>query len=1158
MYSFCKRKTVTLLLCAMSFVGMAQSQLAFPGAQGWGRFAQGGRNGQVYHVTNLNDSGTGSLRDAVSQPNRIVVFDVAGVINISSRIVFAKNLYVAGQTAPGEGVTVYGNGVSFSGATNSIVRYMKFRMGRKGDSGKDAAGIANGTNMIIDHCSFSWGQDETFSINPDGKGDLSDITLSNCIIGQGLMTHSAGGLIQADNITLYRNLYVDNSTRNNKVKGISQYVNNMVYNWSNGAYIMGGDSQGSSYVNIEGCLFVNGPAKGGEAFTGANADFHVYGNDNWQDKDMNGVLAPYEITNYSASTRVNTPYNYPELEKWPGEKLNEYLLPMVGASLPYRDPSDYYMIDEVQSWGKAGALISNEETLSCGAPSTWKMWTPAKATDTDGDGMPDWWEDANGTDKTKNDAMTKASNGYVNIENYINSITLETINEHQFFLRTPYTFKLDKSTQTSLTLTWADYTRDEEGFVVEMKKDGAWTEVARVAAGVTSCTVEEGLAPGLPYTFRIYAYKGGVKSDYSAELVAKTKPEAVDVVDVENYVPDLSWQPAVGQWNMSNDKAWTNGEGEMALFADGKKVLFNRADGSVIANIASGVTVAPSVIVVKGDNTTTFKGATGVIAGDKTSLNKAGEGELVIEQTANTYTGATVIHGGTVSVAALKDGGLPSSIGASQEFAQNLILDGGKLNYTGGSTSTNRWIQLWDESSLAVATKTATLTMKGQVEGDANLIIDGLGTVSVGTTDFFKYKGNTILKGGTLYLSTTEIAKAGIGSSPKLVMAGGHLKTKGESEGYETYDFPVHVEEGAVSQFSPNRNCYWKSKVTGYGTLQWNIPYLREYLQGDYTNFKGRIIGNSTTNGLFLINNVSNDFPNAVVELKGTATLAGWTTNMTIELGGLAGESTAKVWGSSKNTKNFETRYFIGSANTDEEFKGVIQNYSCSGSGYTGKIWLTKVGSGIWRISGTSEHNQTTTVSAGSLIVNGKFTGTGAVTVESGAVLGGKGSVAGAVTAKSGATILPGDTLVNDSRLTLSAALTLKNGSTLEIPLAANGMTNTLNATSTVTIEDGSVLYINNVEDAQLVENQEIKVFSGMMPSGKFTTITPERPSDDLFWDTSRLYTDGILIVSSTSGIKTVRAENAAAVEYDVTGQRAEKSNARGIRIIEGKKYIKK
>ena len=246
---------VSLALSTMCLTVSAQ-QLAFPGAQGFGRFATGGRMGSVYHVTNLNDSGTGSLRDAVSKPNRIVVFDVSGVIRINSRLVFSKNLYVAGQTAPGEGITVYGDGTSFSAADNIIVRYMRFRMGAVGTKDKDAGGIANGQNMIFDHCSFSWGQDENFSINWDNKGTApQNITLMNSIVGQGLMTHSAGGLMQADNITLYRDLLVDNSTRNFKVKGTNQYVNNLVYNWKNYAYNMGGDSQGTSYVNIENNLF---------------------------------------------------------------------------------------------------------------------------------------------------------------------------------------------------------------------------------------------------------------------------------------------------------------------------------------------------------------------------------------------------------------------------------------------------------------------------------------------------------------------------------------------------------------------------------------------------------------------------------------------------------------------------------------------------------------------------------------------------------------------------------------------------------------------------------------------------------------------------------------------------------------------------------------
>ena len=128
-----RKLILSVFALSLSAAASAQ-QLAFPGAEGFGRFATGGRGGKVYHVTNLNDTGSGSFRDAVSSPNRIVVFDVAGVIRLKSRVVVSKNIYIAGQTAPGEGITLYGNGLSFSGASNTICRYLRVRMGIVGAS----------------------------------------------------------------------------------------------------------------------------------------------------------------------------------------------------------------------------------------------------------------------------------------------------------------------------------------------------------------------------------------------------------------------------------------------------------------------------------------------------------------------------------------------------------------------------------------------------------------------------------------------------------------------------------------------------------------------------------------------------------------------------------------------------------------------------------------------------------------------------------------------------------------------------------------------------------------------------------------------------------------------------------------------------------------
>ena len=166
-------KRLALSACSLALaagVSAADTNLlAFPGAEGFGRYTTGGRGGKIYHVTNLDDSGTGSFRDAVSQSGRIIVFDVCGVIRLKSALVVKGNNTILGQTAPGEGVQVYGERISFSGATNLIVRHMRFRMGVNGTNGKDACGVANGTDMIFDHLSVLWGRDENFSVSWDNK-----------------------------------------------------------------------------------------------------------------------------------------------------------------------------------------------------------------------------------------------------------------------------------------------------------------------------------------------------------------------------------------------------------------------------------------------------------------------------------------------------------------------------------------------------------------------------------------------------------------------------------------------------------------------------------------------------------------------------------------------------------------------------------------------------------------------------------------------------------------------------------------------------------------------------------------------------------------------------------------------------------------------------
>lgn len=1054
------KKFVGLLLASVLGIGQAAADdlVAFPGAAGWGRFAKGARatsSATVYHVTNLNDSGTGSLRDAVSQPNRIVVFDVAGVIRIYSRLIFSSNLYVAGQTAPGEGITVYGDGTSFSGADNIIVRYMRFRMGTVGTNDKDAAGIANGQNMIFDHCSFSWGQDENFSINWDNKGTApQNITLMNSIVGQGLMTHSAGGLMQADKITLYRILLVDNSTRNFKVKGTNQYVNNLVYNWKNYAYNMGGDSEGTSYVNIEGNLFINGPAVGGDALTGGNSDFHFYGNDNWQDKNRNGVFDPSEFTGTGGGDKVSTPYDYPELEKWAGNSLIDNLLPDVGASLPYRDIADCYMIDEVKSFGTKGALIARETELPIGAPDTWNMYKGTKKQDTDGDGMPDAWEEANGTNPSVADATVVAANGYLNIENYINGITKD---DREFFLRAPMSLTLESSTPNSLTISWADYSDNEDAFIVEYKKasDTEFTALPKLDANTTSCIIaEEGMTPATSYVVRVCAVSGENKSDYTAEVTMKTRPEQTDLVDAETFDGT-----GVGEWLIDDatDKTYTLDEAKEYT----------------------------AVVVRTGANITL--NGTGYVSGTA-SMNKTGKGTFTVA-TPQQYTGATVLHDGVYEFSSIANGDVASGLGMSQEFAQNWVMDGGTYKYTGASAATNRSAMLYDATELNIDKSGTVLTMNGGIEGQGDLIVNGNGQLLVNNAEFFKYDGNVVLQGGELKLSNKSISDAGIGTASKLVMKGGKFTAIGDRASAVTFNFPIEVPAGTTSTVDFGENNSNKCSVTGSGTLIWNVHYLREYIEGNWDGFNGQLIINGTgskNQSQFAMSKsgTGHDIKNATIYMKGTASLQGSKNQATYVLGGLSGDATTQLGGFNVKDKGTGT-WVVGTANTNEEFRGIINNYA---QDYKNKnsTSIEKQGTGDWRLTGNSDYAGTTTVTAGTLIVNGTHSGTGAVTVKSGATLAGKGTLAGKVTLNSGATLQVGDTLATDKGLTMSGGLTIQSNVKLVLNEA--------------------------MQEATHYNNDKIQVFIGTV-TGTFAEIIPATPGEGQTWDTSALYTDGILTV---------------------------------------------
>jgi len=542
-----------ILIAAFFFpVSMNSQQLAFPGAEGFGRYAAGARAvsaPEVYHVTNLNDSGTGSFRDAVSKSGRIVVFDVSGVIKMKSRIVFSGNSYIAGQTAPGDGIILYGNGVSFTGANNVIVRYLRIFMGKSGDAGKDAVTIANGSTMIFDHVSALWGLDENFSVNWDSKGtEPADITIQNCIIGQGIESHSCGGLIQTNGgVSILGCLYIDNKTRNPKVKGLNQFINNVVYNWgSGGGYIMG-DSSGDSWAWIEGNYFINGPSNSSGAFVRANTNFQIYFQNNMIDANRDGVLngSVANAGDYGATVRASLsaftklPKSHPDIAGGiltPEDALNK-IIAGCGASLPVRTAVDEFLVDQLQTYGKQGVTISSE-TENGIYQNVGVVSSGSKALDSDGDGIPDWWETANGLNpNSASDATQKAANGYLNIENYINSIAGPT----NSYVRCASKLAATARDINSITVSWRNNATESDAVIVQRSTNGTtFTDLATLAATATSYQ-DTGLDEDTPYYYRLVTKKSGL-SDSTPSEVIKVSTTGTPRIPYESYNPS----PATG------------------------------------------------------------------------------------------------------------------------------------------------------------------------------------------------------------------------------------------------------------------------------------------------------------------------------------------------------------------------------------------------------------------------------------------------------------------------------------------------------------------------------------------------------------------------------------------------------------------------------------
>lgn len=804
------REVIIAVAACLAAATTATAQVrSFGEAEGFGRFATGARTNlaaaSVYHVTNLNDSGAGSFRDAVSQPNRFVVFDVSGVIRPTSGVIVVQdNVTIAGQTAPGGGISIYGDRLSYTSADNTITRFLRIRKGTL-TGRNDALSMARGQNMMFDHVSVAWGNDETFSMNPDSGYTIDKITIQNSIVGQGLdnVNHSAGGLMQlvGGNFSVLRSLFIDNETRSPKARGNNQFVNNVVYNWTTAAYIMGDTTNATSNANVEGNYFIKGPSGGNNPFSSGTSTFNIFKNDNWHDSDVDGTLDGTLITNYPGANVVATRHNFPRVATESAQAAYARILSEVGPSL-YRDQIDQRMIDEVASLGTLGQIVLRETDLFPTYPSLPSLPKPV---DTDNDGIPNAWELANGLDPNNAaDWKTLSVSGYTMLEEYFNGL----VSDHTDKIWTaPSGTWPTAANWAGGVPTWAD------DALIHGDGTGASGNVTFGAGIANAMTLQiggNGSSPGETVTVT----SGGTINLTDTLHVGAANRGAITIhnggtVDAPNVVLGNA------NGNHLGTLAIEGGGLKFSRIASANAGSVVTMNGGTLRPVSVFAVLSPVTLNAGGGTVDTggFDGAISSVISGAGGLIKSGAGNLALSAN-NTYTGSTTIRAGTLSISTLGNGNAPSQLGASSSVAANLVLDGGTLRYTGSTgTSTDRAFTLTPSGGTLDSGATGQMRFLGTAEviasGSGNRTLTLTGTSQ--TNDFYlgladpssgktfltktgtgrwiltapasprSYSGDTTVSAGTLMTNSDNPLPFGAGKGNLIIASGATFEMNGRN-----------------------------------------------------------------------------------------------------------------------------------------------------------------------------------------------------------------------------------------------------------------------------------------------------------------------------------------------------------------------------------------
>jgi len=440
-------------------------QIAFPGAEGFGKYATGGRGGKVVAVTNLNDKGEGSFRYALEQyPGEplTIIFRVSGIIELESNIVIKRsNLTIVGQTAPGDGICMKNYSFIVNGASskgnhgNIIIRFIRSRPGGTDKKGLYGFDMENCHDVIIDHCSFSWANEECAAMY-----DTKNTSVQWCIVSEGLYhaghmkgNRSYGGVWGGQYASYHHNLIAHlnnravrfNGARAHDTIALVDYRNNVVYNWGNTYACYGGEvniAGGVSQVNIVNNYYKPGPAAPAELkfahalFQKENSkgtgQWYLNGNimegdNSLTKKNFRGL--DLSEAGYPKNAEANAPFTVSSsLPDQSAKDAYEDVLKYAGAILPKRDKVDDRIVNETKNGTATGKGVFGKPGI-IDLPFVVGGWPEYRSipapTDTDEDGMPDEWEKKNGLNANDGSDRNKlGKNGYTMLEIYLNEMAV--------------------------------------------------------------------------------------------------------------------------------------------------------------------------------------------------------------------------------------------------------------------------------------------------------------------------------------------------------------------------------------------------------------------------------------------------------------------------------------------------------------------------------------------------------------------------------------------------------------------------------------------------------------------------------------------------------------------------------------------------------------